>query len=99
MHESDASGKFKVSFEWEGDRLRSIVPALEKAEKSTGERTISFAYDQRFGQVNSVAYENAARSVAGVDPDENNKRSSVVLLNNPYVDPAAIQRFTGKNVT
>lgn len=94
----EASGKFKVSFEWDGDRLRAIVPTFEKAERSTGERKISFAYDPQFPQVNAVGYEDGARGVSGSDPDEIYKRSSVLLLNNRYVDPAAIQKFTGKNV-
>ena len=95
----EASGKFKVSFEWEGDRLKAIVPTFEKPDKATGERTISFAYDHRFPQVNSVGYENGARGVSATDPDEMYRRSSVLLLNNPYVDPAAILKFTGKNVS
>ncbi len=95
----EASGKFRVSFEWDGDRLRAIVPAFEKAEHATGERKISFAYDQQFPQVNAVAYDDGAQSASGRDPDEIYKRSSVVLFNNPYIDPAAVQQFTGKNVS
>ena len=35
---------------------------------------------------------------APTDPDEAYKRSSALLLNNPYVDPVAIQKLTGKSV-
>jgi len=41
----DASGKMKVAYEWNGDQLLSITPTFEKAEKSTGERKITFAYN------------------------------------------------------
>lgn len=95
----EASGKFKVSFEWDGDRLRAIVPAFEKNERATGERKVSFAYDPRFPQVNSVTYEDGARAASGSDPDEIVRQSTVMLSNNPYADPAAIEKFTGKSVT
>jgi len=49
--------------------------------------------------VASVAYEDAARSPTGTDPDELVRSSSLVVLNNPYEDPAAVQNLTGKNVT
>ena len=39
-----------------------------------------------------------ARGLAPTDPDEAYRRSSVLLLNNPYVDPVAIQKLTGKSV-
>ena len=94
----DASGKMKVSFEWEGEKLKAIDPVFEKKDL-TGERKISFAYDDRVPQVSSVAYENQARNMAGNDPDEAFKRSSLVVLNNPYIDPVAIEKLTGNNVT
>jgi hypothetical protein len=93
----EASGKFHVSFDWDGDRLRAIVPTFEKVEQHpTGERKIAFAYDTAAGQVNAVAYEQA-KSFASADPDEMYRNSALVLSNNPYIDPAAVERFTEKN--
>ncbi len=94
----EASGKMRVTFEWNGDKLQAIVPTFEKAERSTGERKISFAYGPNFPQVASVAYDDAARAPATADPDAFVKQSSLVLQNNPYIDPVAIQQFTGKNI-
>ncbi len=94
----EASGKMRVTFEWNGDKLQAIVPTFEKAERSTGERKISFAYGPNFPQVASVAFDDAARAPATTDPDAFVKQSSLVLQNNPYIDPVAIQQFTGKNI-
>jgi hypothetical protein len=95
----EASNKLKVSYEWNGERLRSIIPTFEKPDRATGERRISFAYEDRVPQIASVAYEAGARPPSGSDPDELLKSSLVVLLNNPYVDPVAIENLTGDNIT
>jgi hypothetical protein len=95
----EGSNKFKAEFKWEGARLQSIVPVFEKADHVTGEKTISFAYDEKFPQVVSVGDGSDARLPATADPDERFKVSSLVLLNNPYADPVAIEKLTGKNVT
>jgi hypothetical protein len=93
----EASNKMRVAYDWDGDRLRSIVPAFEKAEHATGEKKIAFAYDPGIPAVNAVAYETA-QGVSSKDPDEMYKRSALLLSNNPYVDPGAVQRLTGKNI-
>jgi hypothetical protein len=95
----DASNKLKVAFEWEGDRLRAIVPTFEKNERVTGEKKISFVYEDRIPQVAVVNGGDAPVAPLGADPDERFKQSNLVLLNNPYVDPVAIEKLTGKNVT
>jgi len=95
----EASGKMRETFEWDGNKLKSIVPTFEKAERSTGERKIYFAYGSNFPQVAAVSDDNIASAPSAADPDEFVKRSSLVLQNNPYIDPVAIQQFTGKNVT
>ena len=95
----DASNKLKVAFEWDGARLKSITPVFEKNEHPSGERKISFAYDDKAPQVASVAYENGARAPAAANPDDRFKSFSLVILNNPYDDPVAIQKLTGKNIT
>ncbi len=93
----EASNKMRVAYDWDGDRLRSIVPTFEKAEHATGEKKIAFAYDAGFPAVNAVAYD-AAQSISSKDPDEMYKRSALLLSNNPYVDPGAVQQLTGKNI-
>jgi hypothetical protein len=93
----EASNKMRVAYNWDGDRLRSIVPAFEKADRATGERTIAFGYDPGFPAVNAVDYVGA-RPVASGDLDEMYKRSALLLSNNLYVDPATIQALTGKNI-
>ena len=50
----DASGKMKVDYQWSGDQLVSITPTFEKADKNTGERKITFAYNDKFPQVISA---------------------------------------------
>ncbi len=96
----DASGKMKVNFQWDGDRLVSIAPLFEKAEHATGERSIGFAYDPTFPQV-SMAVDGASRPPApsSSDPDELVRNSSLVILNNPYIDPDAVQKLTGRDIT
>ncbi|MCX6637818.1 MAG: hypothetical protein NT090_22410, partial [Acidobacteria bacterium] len=93
----DAGGKLKIAFTWEKGRLKTIVPTFEKNEKPTGEKTIAFAYDERVPQVASVTVEQAAPAPS--DPDEAVRRASLMIPNNPYVDPAAVQALTGKNIT
>lgn len=96
----DASGKMKVSYEWNGDKLVSITPTFEKAEKATGERRINFFYNDNFPQVISATEGDGRPSPFDLkDPDEVLKHSSMVVLNNPYVDPDAVEKLTGKNVS
>jgi hypothetical protein len=94
----DASNKLKTAFEWDGDKLKSVTPTFDKNEHITPEKKISLAYDDRARQVAWASDTEEARGATPSDPDEAYKRSSLLLLNNPYVDPAAIQKLTGKSV-
>jgi hypothetical protein len=94
----EASNKMRASFEWDGWRLRSITPAFEKSDQATGEKKISFGYDERVPQVASVGFDQPAPEVASNDPDEAYLRSALVTLNNPNIDPTAVERLTGMNV-
>jgi hypothetical protein len=93
----EASNKLKVTFEWEGDKLRSITPAFEKSDV-TGERKILFTYEDKVPQVAAVTYDGDAKPSTGVDADEALKRASLVLFNSPYADPVAVAKLTGKNI-
>jgi tetratricopeptide (TPR) repeat protein len=95
----EASNKLKVNFEWDGDKLKTITPTFEKNEHLTGEKRISFAYDDKVPQVAAVSLDVDARVTPVNDADEALKRSALVVLNNPYLDPVAVQKLTGKNVT
>jgi hypothetical protein len=90
--------KMKVQFEWNGDRIAAINPSFDKPEHTTAEKKIVFAYDDRFPQINFASDNDAARKPSTTDPDDLYKHSSLVLANNPYVDPAAIATLAGKNV-
>jgi len=94
----DAANKFHVTFEWAGERLKSVTPSFENAAHATGEKRISFGYEDRVPQVVWATDGDDSRPAPSADPDEAYKRSSVLPLNSPLVDPAAIQRTTGKNV-
>ena len=71
---------------------------IRKERTHHREKKISLAYDDRARQVAWASDSDEARGAAPTDPDEAYKRSSTLLLNNPYVDPVAIQNLTGKNV-
>lgn len=94
----DASNKFHVAFEWDGDRLKSIKPSFENAGHATGEKAISFGYEDHVPQVVWASDADEARPPAPADPDEAYKHAAVLPLNSPFVDPVAVQRITGKNV-
>ena len=94
----DASNKLKTAFEWDGEKLKSVTPSFDKNEHVTAETKISFAYNEGARQVDWVSDANEVRGAQPADPDEAYKRSPVLLLNNPYVDPVAIRMFTGKDV-
>jgi hypothetical protein len=93
------ANKLKVSFEWDGDKLKSINPTFEKNEHLSSEKRITFAYEDKVPQVAAVAVEAEARVSPSADPDEAFKKAALVVINNPYVDPIAVQKLTGKNVT
>ena len=95
----DASGKFHVTFDWNGERLKSVTPAYEKEDRGASEVKIRFGYEDRVPQVFWAADTGEAYPSTFTDPDEAYKRDTVLLPNNPLVDPLAIQRITGKNLT
>ena len=94
----DGSNKLKTIFEWDGEKLKSVTPVFDKNEHITPEKKIAVGYDDR-GRVVWATDTEEARAAAPVDPDEAYKKSTVLLPNNPFVDPLAIQKLTGKNVT
>jgi hypothetical protein len=93
----EASGKMKVAYEWKNGRLLSISPSWEKPDQATGEKRVLFAYNDATGQLAKVSLDE---KIAGGTwtPDEWLAQSDVVVLNNPYVDPVAIERLTGKSI-
>jgi len=92
------SNKMTVKFNWEGERLRSIVPAFEKAQQATGEKPFVFTYAEGVPHAAAVDAGDAPRKLPK-DPDALLKESNVVLPNNPLVDAPAVQRLSGKAVT
>ena len=66
----DASNKLKTSFEWDGEKLKSVTPIFEKDVHITGEKKISLAYDDRAHQVAWANDADQARGAAPSDPDE-----------------------------
>lgn len=95
----EASNKMRINYEWSGDQLLSITPSFEKAEHATGEKRIVFTYNETFPQVVFVSEGDARPSKPTTsDPDELLRHSSLVLLNNPYIDPDAVEKLTGKTV-
>ena len=53
----DASNKLKVAFEWDGEKLKAINPSFEKNERISGEKRITFAYDDQVPQVARLGVE------------------------------------------
>ncbi|MEO8593408.1 MAG: hypothetical protein ABI759_08800 [Candidatus Solibacter sp.] len=95
----DGSNKLKTTFEWDGEKLKSVTPVFEKNEHVTAEKKITVGYDDRGRQVVWATDGEEARPAAPADPDEAYKRATVLLPNNPHVDPLAIQKLTGKDIT
>lgn len=91
------AGKLHETFEWNGERLNSVTPAIE-GNAATGEKKIVFAYDDRVPQVVWASDDESARPPAPATGDATWQRSSAVLLNNPSIDPIAAQRLGGRNV-
>jgi hypothetical protein len=86
----EASNKMRVNYQWNGNKLLSITPSFEKADKAT----------DAFPQV-LLASDGDGKSGKQIpaDPDERLKVASVVVLNNPYIDPDAVEKLTGRNVS
>jgi hypothetical protein len=94
----EGSNKFHEIFEWDGERLKSVRPSFENAAHATGEKAFWFVYADRVPQVVWASDGDEVRPPALSDPDEAYKRASVLLPNSPFLDPAAVQRITGKNL-
>ncbi len=92
-----ASNKLAVKFNWDGERLRSIVPSFEKAQQATSEKPITFAYAAKIPHAIAVDAGDAARTLP-TDPDALIKEANVLLPNNPLVDPQMVERLTGKQI-
>jgi len=95
----EGSNKFHETFEWDGERLRSVKPSFENAAHATNERAFRFAYADRPPQVVWASDSEEGRPPALSDPDEAYKHALVLLPNSPFLDPAAVERITGKSVT
>lgn len=93
----EASGKMKVFYEWRAGRLVSINPSWEKPDQNTGEKRISFGYDES-GNLATVSSGDEKLKPVKWTADEEVNQSPAVLLNNPYVDPVTIQRLTGEGI-
>ena len=94
----EASNKMHMTFEWQGSQLKSITPSFEKPDQATGEKRITFGYDERVPQVATIGVDQSPPRVPGSNPDAAVAGSAVILLNNPYIDPIAEQRLTGRNI-
>jgi hypothetical protein len=93
----EASNKLTVKFNWEAERLKTIIPSFEKAQQATGEKPITFSYAEALPHVFAVDSGETVRK-APADPDALVKEANVLLPNNPFLDAAAIERLTGKQV-
>ena len=71
----DASGKFHATFDWDGERLKSISPSFENADRPTGEKKIYFRYEDRVPQVVWASDSAEARPAAPAPrrPGRNNR--------------------------
>ena len=92
------TNKMNIKFNWEGDRLKSIVPSFEKAQQATGEKTFAFTYADGVPHVVAVDAADAPRKMPK-DADGMLKESNVLLPNNPLVDAAMVRKLSGKGVT
>lgn len=94
-----ASNKLSVKFNWEGARLRSIVPTLEKGAAGTGEKPFAFAYAAGLPHAFAVDAGDAPRKPSADAPDVLLKEANVLLPNNPLIDVDMAGRLAGKPVT
>jgi hypothetical protein len=82
----EASGKLRVAFEWDNERLKSVTNAQEGGP-SAGEKKIAFVYDDKVPQVIGASDDSGA-----------SKEAATLLRNNSQLDPIAVQSLTGRNV-
>ncbi len=92
-----ASNKLTLTFDWDGDHLRSITPTFDKEQRVTGEQRVYFGYDGP-----TVGWAGVAPDPRGAppkDPDELFRRAIVRFANNPFEDPLVVQKMTNQNLT
>ena len=94
-----ASNKLSVKFNWEGGRLRSIVPAFEKGAAGAVEKPFAFGYAAGLPHAFAVDAGEAARKPSAESPDVVLKEANVLLPNNPLIDVEMASRLAGKPVT
>jgi tetratricopeptide (TPR) repeat protein len=71
----EASGKLRVAFEWDNERLKSVTNAQEGGP-SAGEKKIAFVYDDKVPQV-----------IGASDDFGASKDAATLLRNNSQLDP------------
>ncbi len=97
VEEVDASNHLRLKYVWEKNRLSSISSNFDKPQ-GTGEKSISFGYDDRVQQAISVRYEDDAAGAAPKDLDDLIHKSSVLFANNQLVDPVLFEKVGGENI-
>jgi hypothetical protein len=93
-----ASNKFSVRYQWEGVKLKAIVPAFEKGVAPSGEAPAVFCYHPQVPHVVAVDQGSVPRTLPA-DPDQLLQASNVVLPNTPLADPFMAARLTGHAIT
>lgn len=94
----EASNKLSTKFNWDGPRLRSIVPTFEKAQAGTGEKTITFSYAERIPHPFAADAADTPRK-APEEADALLAASNLILPNSPLLDAAMLGRLTGRQAT
>lgn len=94
-----ASNKLAVAFQWDGPRLKAIVPTFEKGAAATGEKPFAFGYAAGVPHPFTVDAGETPRKPSASTPDAILKEASVLLPNNPLIETALAERLAGKPVT
>jgi hypothetical protein len=92
----EASNKMRAAFEWSGNKLIAIRPSFEK--ENSGEKAITFAYDDRVPQVAAVTADGNASAPPRTDPDAALLAAALVLPNHPDIDPSAARTLGGAEI-
>lgn len=92
-----ASNKLSLQFQYDGPRLKSIIPVFEKNAQPTGEKPVAFTYHPRIPHAVAVDHGDQARKLPD-DPDLLLESSNVVLPNTPLADPQMALRLAGRNI-
>jgi len=94
----EASGKLSTKFNWDGPRLRSIVPTFEKASAGAAEKTITFSHTDKIPHPFAADAADAAHK-APEGTDALLAASNLILPNSPLIDTAMLGRLTGRQAT